>query len=97
MLLAEILRQPNSDLVTWLLVVTLPQIYNGKEQAGQKKKYKRCSWGRKGAPGNGTWEPSPVLQEIKSLKTSLLLTKIKEAVTSRRDPTQLSFQHVKRN
>lgn len=62
-----------------------------------KKEIQKVQLEEKGSSGKWDGEPSPVLQEIKSLKTSLLLTKIKEAVTSRRDPTQLSFQHVKRN
>jgi hypothetical protein len=38
MVLAEkILRYPSSDCVVWLLVITPPQIYNEKEQAGQEK------------------------------------------------------------
>lgn len=53
MLVAEILRQPNSDLVTWLLVVTLPQIYNGKEQAGQKRNTKGTVGGER---SSGKWD-----------------------------------------
>jgi hypothetical protein len=37
MTLAEISRQPNIDSVLWLLVVTLMQIYNEKEQAEHGK------------------------------------------------------------
>ena len=42
----------------------------------------------KGGPGSGMLEPSPVLKEIKSLKT---LNGIKGVVTSGQDPIQLSF------
>ena len=62
----EISRQPSIDSVMWLLVVTLMQIYNDKEQAEQgkiqnvqieKKRSNRC-----------IKKLSPVLKEIKSLK-----------------------------
>jgi hypothetical protein len=33
----EILRLPIIDCVTWLLVITLMQIYNVKEQVGQRE------------------------------------------------------------
>ena len=46
---------------------------------------------RKGAPGNGM-ELSPVFKEINRLRNG-----IKRVVTSGQDPTQLSFQFVKRN
>jgi hypothetical protein len=51
---------------------------------------------RKGAPGSGM-ELSPVFKEIRRLEKSLILNEIKEVVTSRQDPTQVSFQPVKRN
>ena len=60
----EISRQPSIDSVMWLLVVTLMQIYNDKEQAEQgkiqnvpieKKRSNRC-----------IKKLSPVLKEIKS-------------------------------
>ena len=36
-LLEEISRQPSIDCVLWLLVVSLTQIYHGKEQVGQRE------------------------------------------------------------
>lgn len=45
-MLAEILREPNSDLVAWLLG-TLMQICNGKEQAGQKGNTKGAVGGKR--------------------------------------------------
>lgn len=68
-----------------------------KRASRAKKEIQKVQLEEKGAPGNGMSEPSPVLKEIKSLKTSLVLTGIKEVVTSRQDPTQLSFLRVKRN
>lgn len=35
--LVVISRQPNMDSVTWLLVIIIVQVYNEKEQAGQKE------------------------------------------------------------
>lgn len=37
MVLAEVSRQPSVDFVMWLLVVTFMQIYNEKEQVGQRE------------------------------------------------------------
>ena len=61
-----------------------------------KEKYKMYNLRRKGAPGSGM-ELSPVFKEIRRLEKSLILNEIKEVVTSRQDPTQVSFQPVKRN
>jgi hypothetical protein len=61
---------------------------------GQIKKSTVLS-GKK-ALGNITLESSPMLKEIKSLKKSLMLNGINRLGTSGQDPTQLSFQLVKR-
>ena len=66
MLLAEILREPNSDHVTWLLIVTLMQIYKGKEQAGQKNT--KGAVGGKRSPGKWTVGAKPCAQGDKKLK-----------------------------
>jgi hypothetical protein len=49
---------------------------------------------RKGAPG---MELSPVFKEINTLKKTLALNRIKGMVTTGQNPTQVSFQLVKRN
>ena len=44
----EILRQPSIYCATWLLVASLIQIYNEKEQTGQEKKNPKYTvWGEK--------------------------------------------------
>ena len=73
-------------------MVTLIQIYNEKEQTEQEKKIVHFEE-TKGVPGSGM-ELNPVFKEVNRLKKSLMLSGI---VTSRQDPTQLSFQFVKRN
>ena len=73
-------------------MVTLIQIYNEKEQTEQEKKIVHFEE-TKGVPGS-EMELNPVLKEVNRLKKSLMLSGI---VTSRQDPTQLSFQFVKRN
>ena len=35
-MVADISRQPNVEMVAWLLMVTIVQIYSEKEQMGQK-------------------------------------------------------------
>lgn len=37
--LAEMSRQPSIDCVLWLLVVTVRQLYNEKEQAAQRERW----------------------------------------------------------
>ena len=60
-----------------------------------KEKYK-MSHLRIGAP-ESVIGLNPVLKEIKHLKKSLMLSGIKEVVTSGQNPTLLSSQPVKRN
>ena len=83
LLAKEISRQPSLDSVVWLLLVTLTQIYNKKEQ-GELEKYKMYNLRRKGAPGSGM-ELSPVFKEINISRNG-----IKGVVTSQ-DPTHLNF------
>lgn len=56
----------------WLLVVTLRQICNEKEQAEQGK-LQSVQFEEKGAPGNILLVPCVVLREIQSLKKNLFL------------------------
>lgn len=60
----EILRQPNIESGTWLLVMAFMLIYSEKEHKGQKK-YKMYHLKRKGAPENLTLEQSLVLKEAR--------------------------------
>lgn len=85
-------RQLSIDCVVCLLVVTLMQIYNEKEQAGQGEvqnvqfeKKRECTGAKSSAPGD------------KMFKESLVVNRIKEVVTLRKGPTQINFQLVKRN
>lgn len=63
----------------WLLVVTLRQICNEKEQAEQEK-LQSVQFEEKGVPGNILLVPCVVLREIQSLKKHLLLNGIKGVV-----------------
>lgn len=63
----EISTQPSIDCATWLLLITLMKIYEGKEQAEQEK-VQNVQSEEKRAPGNVLWEPSPVFKEIKKFK-----------------------------
>lgn len=91
----EISRQHNIDSVGWILLVTLMQLYNEKEQAKQGKKLKRMYTLRRKRASESIMELSPVLKGIKRLNKHLVLYGIKELVTSGHDPIQLSFQLVK--
>ena len=85
----EIVRHPTIDCVVWLLVATLMQIYNEKEEAGQTEMQ------------NGQFEERPeaecIVQGDKSLKKSLILNGIRKIVISEQDLTQPSFGLVERN
>lgn len=80
MLVEGIPRQPSTDCVMCLLVITLMHACNEKERAGQRE-IKMYSLERKGAPGS-IMKLSPVLKSIKSLKKTLMLNVVKGAVTS---------------
>ena len=84
----KISKQSSIVCIVWLLVATLTQIYNEKEQADQVK--------IKEAPGSGM-ELNAVFQEINRLKKILMLNGIEGVVTPEQDATQLSFQLVERN
>lgn len=66
------------------------------------QKYKKYSLRRKGAPGSGM-HLNPVFKEIKEKikeniqRKGLMFSGIKGVVTSGQEPTQVSFQTVKRN
>ena len=70
------------------------QIYNEKEQA-ELGKIENVQFEEEG--NTSGMEISPMFKEINRLKKSLMLNGIKGVVTSGQDPTQLSFQLVKRN
>ena len=78
-------RQPSTDCVAWLLVATLIQIYSEKEQVEQGKR-QGVQFEDKAAPGSVN----------RCKKKSLMLSGIKEMVTSEQDLTQLTFQFVKK-
>ena len=61
-----------------------------------KKKKKMYNLTRREVPGSGM-ESSPMFEEIIKLNKSLELKEIKGAMSSGQNPTQLSFQRVKRN
>ena len=67
-----------------------------KKSTLSKEKYNMYNLRRKLAPGS-VMELSLVLKEINRFKKSLMLSGIKGVVPSGQDPTQLSFQLVKRN
>ena len=81
----EISRQPSINCVAWLLVATLIQIYSEKEQVEQGKR-QGVQFEDKAAPGSVN----------RCKKKSLMLSGIKEMVTSEQDLTQLTFQFVKK-
>lgn len=60
-----------------------------------KEKYNMYSSRRKGTPGSGV-ELNPEFKKINRFKKSLILNERKGVVTSKQDPTQLSFQFMKR-
>lgn len=60
----EISRQINIDCIVWLLVITLRQICNEKEQVGQQNIY--CVR-RKGILGNLMLEARFILKKIRSI------------------------------
>lgn len=74
-----------------LLVLPLMHSNNEKEQS-ELGKILLYSLKRKTVP-RGILELNPMLKEIKSLKKSLILSRI-QGVTSGQDHTQLSFQFV---
>lgn len=61
----EISRQPSSDSVVCLLVITLMTVYNEMNKLGGKKKYTMYNLRRKRAPGNLVLEPSLVSKETR--------------------------------
>lgn len=90
----EISRQSSIGCIMWLLVITLMQIYNERQQAGQKKDKMYCS-GRKREPKNVMSEPIPVFKEKRNLKKGLKLIGIKGVVPLGQDLTQPCSQIVK--
>lgn len=71
----ETSKQPSTDCVMWLSMITITQIYNEKEKIMQKEiENKIYSWG--GESGNITLEPSKPT-EMRSLKKGLMLNGIK--------------------
>lgn len=91
----EISRWPRSDCVAWLLVAMLIRSILERNKLS-KEKYKLYNLRRKRTPGSVV-DLSPVLKEIKYLKTSLMLSRIKGTGTSEQDLTQLRFQLAGRN
>ena len=61
------LKQTNIVYIVWLLVLSLMEMCNAKEQSEQEKNYLR----RKGAPENAT-ELSPVFKEINRLRNGTM-------------------------
>lgn len=88
-------KKQSIDCGMWLSVLILMRIYNKKESTEQKK-LKMYNQRRKGAPGSGM-QRSPVFKEINRPKKSLVLNGIRRVVILGEDPTQLSFQPVRRN
>lgn len=82
----EISRQPNIMYAMWLLVFTLWQICNEREQPEQGK-VQSVQFEKKGAPGNLLLVSSSVLRKIQGLKKSLLLNGIKGVVPQGKNPT----------
>ena len=94
-LIQEVSRKASIGYVIWLLVITLFQIYNEKEKIGQKiQNVMYLFGGDKTVPRNVMLEPTPVLKEIRPLKKCLILNKIKQALPTGEDPTQLMLDTV---
>lgn len=81
----EISRQYSIDCAVCLLVTTLMQISNEKDEAGQREIQKLYSFKRKRTI-KSVMKQSPVIRKIKSLKESLILNGLKCVVTSGKTP-----------
>ena len=69
MLAKEISRQPSIDYVVWLLITTLLQIYNEKNQMDHGEiRNVQNAWKKEKAPRKMMLESSPMSKEIKKLK-----------------------------
>lgn len=88
----DIWRQSSTESALWLLVLTLRQIYNEKQQPIKGKHTMHSLRGEK-----ALWrvlELSPVPNEIKFNKKSVVINRTKGVHTTEQDHSQLSFQLV---
>lgn len=94
--LAKISKQPNTDSVIWLSIVSLTHFLNEKKTFGEKKKYEIYSW---------KWEKSTrkvyvgakaMIKEMKRSKRGWYGMEQRERVPSRQDPQAAKFTTCKK-